>query len=494
MFRIQCQLVASAFTWQNARIAQENAADVKGGLQQIERGVQDVKLSLEEALSMLRAQRAMLMTLLSGVDKLAPKLIVFLPADDHRKSGAWVKNPKDWLNQRVKIFFFDPIRLSLAATNGGEGFEIVFPKTWVARALPYVKVGLTVLKVAAVAGKLSGIPFPDVKAVAGEWVDAQLQMVLALKSEAFAQMSALTSDPEIATQLLEEVEGQCTKMLSDKATLPEGTALGEKLRKPLEKSVGELDALLPLKWKDNCGLKMVTANDGSTEWVLPEDADQFKREGFKMLPGKLVAASEPSQQVSRRRGKSLQEANAEIVDFLLSKCSIRTSTDALEYADALCTTGYDSVGNMMQLLEPDSLWPDVFSLKPAHKKNIEKTLSGLASHVKGTAHGEVEVHSGWMLKRGEGGLLNSQMHKRFFVLYADCKLYYYAGSKDRKLKGHIDLNTATALQRTKYGENNDYTFVITTSARDWVIKPDDRASWEEWQAKLRPMLKRVELA
>ena len=82
---------------------------LKQGQHEIKDAVHEVKLSLDEALSMLRAQRAMMMTLLSGVDKLAPKLIVFLPAEDHRKQGvfsAWVKtlkSPQDWLSKRVKV-------------------------------------------------------------------------------------------------------------------------------------------------------------------------------------------------------------------------------------------------------------------------------------------------------------------------------------------------------------------------------------------------------
>ena len=69
----------------------------------------------------------------------------------------------DMLRTVMQVFFIDPIHFSLANTNDGNGFEIVFPKDWVAKALPYVKVGLTVLKVAAVAGKLAGLPIPDVK-------------------------------------------------------------------------------------------------------------------------------------------------------------------------------------------------------------------------------------------------------------------------------------------------------------------------------------------
>ena len=42
------------------------------------------------------------------------------------------------------------------------------------------------------------------QAVAGEWVDAQLQMVNNLKEEAMMQMSDLTGDPKLATDLLQQ--------------------------------------------------------------------------------------------------------------------------------------------------------------------------------------------------------------------------------------------------------------------------------------------------
>ena len=43
------------------------------------------------------------------------------------------------------------------------------------------------------------------------------------------------------------------------------------LRAPLERSAKELDALLSRQhpsWKERCGLTMVVATDGTTEWVL----------------------------------------------------------------------------------------------------------------------------------------------------------------------------------------------------------------------------------
>ena len=202
---------------------------------------QDVKAI--RALS--EAHFKMLSTLLSGVDKLAPKLICFLPVGFKQKGQlkSWVsrlkKSPKDWFNQRVLVFFFDPW-LRLADTNGGEGFEIAFPRAWVAKALPYIKVGLTLVKVAAVAGKLGGIPIPDVKAVVGDWVDAQLDMLSELKAEALEQMSQLTANPSLASDLLTQVDGKCSEMVSGAAegvALVGGEPLGKTLRAPLAKSL-----------------------------------------------------------------------------------------------------------------------------------------------------------------------------------------------------------------------------------------------------------------
>jgi len=146
-----------------------------------------------------------------------------------------------------------------------------------------------VLKVAVVAGKLGGIPIPDIKAVAGEWVDKQLEVLKELKGDAIKELSAMTSDPDLAAELLGKVDEQCEEMLSEKmgeASVSEGKALGEKLQAPLEKSLQELDTLLKSSypnWKDECGLVCTTARDGTTEWVLPEHIERFKVEGAALF-------------------------------------------------------------------------------------------------------------------------------------------------------------------------------------------------------------------
>ena len=192
----------------------------------------------------------------------------------HPAVKAWLgklRQPKDWFNQRVRIFFIDPVTLALAQTNpdgdgNGQGFELVFPKAWVAKAMPYVKLGLTVLKVAAVAGKLGGIPIPDVKAVAGEWLDKQLAVLDELKGEALQQIGTMKADKQLAAELLGKVDAQCAKMLNEKlgeAHVREDEALGEQLRAPLEKSLKELDELLKKDypgWKETCGLVLTTSD------------------------------------------------------------------------------------------------------------------------------------------------------------------------------------------------------------------------------------------
>jgi len=103
----------------------------------------------------------------------------------------------------------------------------------------------------------------------------------------------------------------------------------------------------------------------------------------------------------------------------------------------------------------------------------------------------VEVHSGWMKKKGSGGaLFGGKMQKRYFVLYDNRELHYFEGSSMENIqrKGRIRMATATELMRVKPDDKKDFTFVIKATGRDWILDPGSQAAWEDWQAKLRPML------
>jgi len=123
------------------------------------------------------------------------------------------------------------------------------------------------------------------------------------------------------------------------------------------------------------------------------------------------------------------------------------------------------------------------------KGERSESVSSMASFI---ASGPlVEVHSGWMMKKGSGGsIFGGKMQKRYFVLYDNRELHYFEGSTMDNIqrKGRIRMATATELLRTKPDDKKDFTFIIKVPGRDWVLKPDSQTSWEEWEAKLRPML------
>ncbi len=50
------------------------------------------------------------------------------------------------------------------------------------------------------------------------------------------------------------------------------------------------------------------------------------------------------------------------------------------------------------------------------------------------------------------------------------------------------MGEALALDRTKPSDRKDYTFVIKEKGRDWILDPGTMAQWQEWEAKLRPMV------
>ena len=124
--------------------------------------------------------------------------------------------------------------------------------------------------------------------------------------------------------------------------------------------------LLPAGWKDKCGLKMVTANDGTTEWVRPCDEDDFKRRGAEMIGKPREAAAEFKAPVRRA---SAEMATEVVSRFLKEKCEVSSSL-CTEYAAALATEGYDSLKNLQLLLLPEANWPAVIKVGASIKYQI----------------------------------------------------------------------------------------------------------------------------
>jgi len=158
------------------------------------------------------------------------------------------------------------------------------------------------------------------------------------------------------------------------------------------------------------------------------------------------------------------------------------STSARTYV--LCAPSGDELNEWIAALGEAGI-----SDESTKKADRSESVSSMASFI---ASGPlVEVHSGWMKKKGSGGaLFGGKMQKRYFVLYDNRELHYFEGSSMENIqrKGRIRMATATELMRVKPDDKKDFTFVIKATGRDWILDPGSQAAWEEWQAKLRPML------
>ena len=303
--------------------------------------LKQIDSKVDQVLKQLKAQFQVLSTLLHGLDKLAPKLICFLPVDaigNGSKKWSSKLNPRSWLNTPVRLFFFDPIRLTLAPTNNGEGFVITYPKEWVVKAMPYIKLGLTTLKVAYIAGRLAGFPVPDVAGVVGDWIDSQLGELSGLAGEATQWLGEQTDDPALAKSMIKQLDENSRNAISGEleAIKPKNAeALGESLRAPLEKSIKELDALLLNDygdWREKSGLVLATSKDGKSEYVLQADKAAFEEKGVELI----VSSQEMPQPPSPAQEPTKESANTELISANIA-LSGDTSASAKGNSYACCS-------------------------------------------------------------------------------------------------------------------------------------------------------------
>jgi len=138
-------------------------------------------------------------------------------------------------------------------------------------------------------------------------------------------------------------------------------------------------------------------------------------------------------------------------------------------------------------------WIKLLSAPPQEDDDLDKERSeSMMSMASFTASGPlVEVHSGWMKKKGQG-MFGGKMQKRYFVLYDNKELHYFEGQSMENIqrKGRIRMAEAVRVERQKPGDRKDFTFVIKEKTRDWILDPGSAGAYEEWFSKLSPMLKK----
>ena len=327
---------------------------------------------VDQALCMLRARFRMLADLLKCCSTIAPKYILIVPVDPEEPPPTgvketlwqWAKDPSGILNIKAKLFFLDPIHMQPADTNKGAGFELSFPKAWVAQALPMIASVTGILRSAHSSGVLKLIPGYSLAegAVTG-FFDKQMDMLHSLgddiKGEAEGGSKGLLSAAlggsddadNCAGKLVDYAMGQAEAFGGEQlerlggAVAPSEQKL-QQMREPMTKSVNELNRMLTGakgggdNWKEASGLVCCTsAKDGTTEWVRPEDEALFMREGKACLwvpsehppkparPDKPTGAADAPETLDTREETAQRYASAEWVGGVIKQ--VRTGAEGL---------------------------------------------------------------------------------------------------------------------------------------------------------------------
>ncbi|KAG1677851.1 hypothetical protein FOA52_008615 [Chlamydomonas sp. UWO 241] len=251
----------------------QKMADIHSAVLRVGDKVDVVDGKLDVVLQRLQAHTRMLSSILTQ-DRAVPSLMFFLPGGAGYKGRArWTlaMRPSEWLQQEVRVFFVDPVSMEWDEKSG---LTLIFTKEWVMDAMPYIKVGLVALKIAAAAGRLAGFPIPDFVDNIGQIVDEQEgalgMLVESLGAAAAAELKAIEAVISAVSDGTAEVA-------------PDVTAAA---RGPL---------------KQSC------AADGLCEWVLPKHAEQFKLLGGKML-GMQSAQQVPDPGAVLRTVQEVHEA------------------------------------------------------------------------------------------------------------------------------------------------------------------------------------------
>uniref|UniRef100_A0A7S3AUK0 Uncharacterized protein n=1 Tax=Haptolina ericina TaxID=156174 RepID=A0A7S3AUK0_9EUKA len=154
------------------------------------------------------------------------------------------------------------------------GFELSYPQDWVVKSMPYIQMGLTVMKSASLAGKLTGIAVKDV----AEWLDSQSEMLRQLPEAVTIQDKSVDQHQvqlQTWTKQFEGIAGSADKGFDKSLTENIGT------------SMKELNALLSRThpdWQEACGLVKATCKvTDETEWVLETDKESFEKHGCALM-------------------------------------------------------------------------------------------------------------------------------------------------------------------------------------------------------------------
>jgi hypothetical protein len=186
---------------------------------------------------------------------------------------------KGFIKDKYRLVFLDPVSGCATPTGpDGSGYVVELPTKWLAEHAKHISDGLKVAKLFIAAGRLAGLPLPEMDGMPKEVVSkAEL---MALQSFELLTSASLAQGPVVN----ERSSTKGAKVATGKAY--------KALRQIINSQCGDKELIY-------CGMQKVRAHDGSIEFVAPESAERFKAEGKACLVwNRLSGAGAPHPALS----------------------------------------------------------------------------------------------------------------------------------------------------------------------------------------------------
>ena len=187
-----------------------------------------------------------------------PRLFILLPQEVQVNSKLMMMlRPREFVTDRYRLVFLDPVT-GFATRSGpdGNGYRIELPAKWLVENRRYIDDGLKIIKLAAAAGQLVGLPLPSCAGLPTSIVSkAEVQAV-----DNFDRLFNGSADLDAGKKGGKAATGQAYKHL----------------RKLIKDQCND-------EYLIHASLKKEKANDGTIEWISEASKAQFKAHGQQSL-------------------------------------------------------------------------------------------------------------------------------------------------------------------------------------------------------------------
>jgi len=278
-------------------------------MEKIDQSTKKIVAEVQKVGASVLSNSSMLGALLQGEHD-CPRWLVMVPKPKTKGAflDGWLK-PSNWANKTVILYFVCPVTMSAV----GSGFELLLTKAslsaWMKKYGPALRVGMSLLTLAARAG---GLPIPNLADVLGDvlaTVEKQTQLLKTLADGIAEELTQLGLD-SVNTWAEETLEAK--SVTSNVSAPPELATI-------VQQSYGQVRALLDslepknqtweakLRDPKRCGLvkAVCTKEEGQPyEWVAPQWKSEFEQKGRSLLEEAPDHAQKA--QKAREEGRAIQ--------------------------------------------------------------------------------------------------------------------------------------------------------------------------------------------